>query len=514
LALVLEGTVVTFDANDRVLDPGRVYIADDGTLEAVSPRDDPAPTGFDAAPRVATGGVIYPGLIDLHNHMGYNTIPLWEAPGVPYMHHDSWPGEKHAPDYSGSISWPSKVLQQAAPEALIKYVEVRALTGGTTSIQGAPHTTRPVDGWLLRVIDNQAFPPAPDRVLVSALQKPLEKLVKDAPKLTDRHVLIYHAAEGQPGSIVHQEFDDLDSAGCLAPGLMAVHATALTAADFAAWQKQVADSQPGQQGTVVWSPFSNLFLYHVTTDVKAAHDAGLRIALGSDWAPSGTKHVLGELKVADLVKPDGAFSDADLCAMVTANAGDALAWAWDRPRVGRLLPGAEADLVVMQQRDDDVHRNLIEATERQIRLVLVRGTPFYGTPQLMSAAGAKDADPITVAGVKRQVVVRQPGRADAQLDWAGVLKRLEEVRKDPIGAWHASQDALASWGGALDDPDAPLAIFGDMPEGDIGVMGAVAEPPPNVKIPRLDSLVHDKRFFDAVDRAGPPELAGLRQYYA
>ena len=50
----------------------------------------------------------------------------------------------------------------------------------------------------------------------------------------------------------------------------------------------------------MWSPFSNLWLYGATTDVAAARARGLRLCLGSDWAPSGTKNLLGELKVADL----------------------------------------------------------------------------------------------------------------------------------------------------------------------------------------------------------------------
>jgi cytosine/adenosine deaminase-related metal-dependent hydrolase len=41
--------------------------------------------------------------------------------------------------------------------------------------------------------------------------------------------------------------------------------------------------------TIVWSPLSNLLLYGKTTDVAAARTAGLTIALGSGWSPSGSK---------------------------------------------------------------------------------------------------------------------------------------------------------------------------------------------------------------------------------
>ena len=53
---------------------------------------------------------------------------------------------------------------------------------------------------------------------------------------------------------------------------------------------------------MVWSPLSNLLLYGATADVAAAQAAGVSIGLGSDWSPAGSKNLLGELKVARLVK--------------------------------------------------------------------------------------------------------------------------------------------------------------------------------------------------------------------
>ncbi|MFE6775894.1 amidohydrolase family protein [Streptomyces sp. NPDC057702] len=516
MALALGGTVVTFDAEHRVLDPGVVYVDDDGHLAAVRAAGQGPPTGFADVPRIDTDALILPGLVDLHSHMTYNTLPLWEAAGVPYQHHDRWVKEEHAPDYSTTVTWPAKVLAQAAPEALIKYVEVKALVGGTTALQGAPIATRAVDGWLLRIIDTEKLPAGRDMVMTAALQLDPEELREErAPKLDGTRVFVYHVAEGRVGSIVHREFEDLRP--CWRPGLIGVHGTALTGEDFAAWQGAVRAIDPAQRATVVWSPFSNYWLYHDTTDVVSADREGLRIALGSDWAPSGTKHVLGELKVADAVnrhRLDGHFSDRELCDMVTANPGDALATAWGR-QVGRLTRGGAADLLVLERHAParDPYRNLIEATERHVRLVLVRGRPFYGTPALMTAAGATDTSPITVAGLRRRVAVRQPGRTDARLDWPGVRRALERVRADPVAAWRGAQDALASWGGPLDDPDAPLVLFGDMPEGDVGAFAAAGEVPTGLRVPPLDTLTHDAAYFAAVARAGAPELQHLREYY-
>ena len=83
----------------------------------------------------------------------------------------------------------------------------------------------------------------------------------------------------------------LRDAGCVGDGLIGIHSTALAADDFREWESLGA-------GAIVWSPFSNLWLYGGTTDVMAARAAGLRVCLGSDWTPSGTRNVLGELKIA------------------------------------------------------------------------------------------------------------------------------------------------------------------------------------------------------------------------
>ena len=79
----------------------------------------------------------------------------------------------------------------------------------------------------------------------------------------------------------------------------------------------------------MWSPFSNLWLYRGTTDVLAARAAGVRICLGADWSPSGSKNLLGELKVVDLwnrTKLGGELTAQEICAMATCNPADAINW--------------------------------------------------------------------------------------------------------------------------------------------------------------------------------------------
>ncbi len=394
MALVLRGAVVSFDPGVGTLDDAAVYISDDDAahqrkIEAVLPWSASPPAGYAAAPRVHTGGTIYPGLIDLHNHLAYNCRSLWLAPRTePYETRYQWP---RAANYSREITKPTVALGTAAAKAVLKFAEVKAVVGGVTSIQGSPKTTKPYEGWLVRNIEAETFGTGRDVVCQSVMNLDQEELKPFVKKMGDGKAFIYHLAEGASEKLV-SEFQDVKAVGGLHELLIGIHSTALTYEQFKIW------GETG--GSIVWSPFSNLWLYRKTTDVVSARDNGIIVCLGSDWGPSGTKNLLGELKVAHLYNRqhlDKSFSDEELCSMATANAGEALGRAWG-PQVGRVAPGLQADLIVVARRTKDPYRNLIEATERHIRLVLVGGRPTYGNRLLMEATGARRLEKIRVAG--------------------------------------------------------------------------------------------------------------------
>jgi hypothetical protein len=307
---------------------------------------------------------------------------------------------------------------------------------------------------------------------------------------------VYHLAEGSAPTLL-KEYRNARDAGCLRPELVAIHATALGPEEFAHWSPAA--------GSIVWSPFSNLWLYRATTDVVAARAAGIRICVGSDWGPSGSKNVLGELKVADLWNRehlDRAFSDEELCAMVTRNPADALGPVWSE-RTGRLRAGLAADVLILAPRRPDPYRNLIEARERDVRLVLVGGKPRFGTTALMQAAGAEAAEPIPQAGRGHRISLAGD---HAPLTWSGVVESLEAVRADP-GAAIAHADRSRALG------EDPFELVPDMPEGAAERGLDLA----NVKMPPLDTLHHDDAFFAALTRTRAPILDGLldglRDYY-
>jgi 5-methylthioadenosine/S-adenosylhomocysteine deaminase len=496
--LVITGRLVTFDDARPVIADGALYIGADERIAAVQDRGDPAPAGFDGARRLNSKGVVYPGLIDLHGHMVYNALALWSPPGrsVPYTSRDQWPSDR---SYEGMISDPANALGALAGKALLKYVETKAVIGGTTAVQGSAKMAYPYEGWLVRNVEYETFVTGKKSVFQSVLPlRTAADYARHRKQMKAGSAFLYHLSEGTDPKLVG-EYDKMRDADCLQPGFGAIHCTALTRANFDEWASH--------GGSVIWSPFSNLWLYAETTDVVAARDAGVRVCLGADWSPSGTKNLLGELKVADLVNRTrfaGALTDEELCRMATCDPADALGWG---DRLGRLKPGLHGDVLVTSDRGGDPYRNLIESRERDVQFVAINGQPFFGTTALMKAAGATRAEPIRLGRLRRSIVLIYPGVQDADMGWAAVQADLATAVADPV-ARYLEIEKLHEVG------KPPPWLMTDKPWDSPAITGKPV--PVTVRIPPLDALTHDSAYFAAI-KASPlhgGRLNGLAAYYA
>jgi cytosine/adenosine deaminase-related metal-dependent hydrolase len=349
------------------------------------------PAAFEDAPRIRSGDTIYPGLIELHNHLCYNAIPLWDVPRR-FTNSGQW---KIVSDYRTQITKPAQVLgaTEGVVEALVRWVECRSLLGGVTTSQGVTLISNQgiasyFEG-LVRNVESPgdpAFPAAGTRIgNVSA---------GDADRffvnLQRYGCYLQHLSEGIDDT-ARGWFHNLqlaDHSWALTDAFCGVHSTALAADDFAILRDH--------GGSMVWSPLSNYLLYGETVDIRAAKEAGLVIGLGSDWAPSGSKNLLGEMKVAWLASqalagPDGEplFSPEEILAMATRNAAQILRW---ETLVGTLQPGRRADLMLLNGQAGDPYLQAITARETTITVVLIDGVPRVGQRWLMGRFGLTAAD--------------------------------------------------------------------------------------------------------------------------
>ncbi len=395
-AYVLKGRIVPMTGEADVINEGHLLVKD-GMIEAVWEDAIPADIQLTNIPILETNGTIYPGLIDLHNHLHYNQAPLWEmTPHLSEQQRNTWGGYnnryewKNHPDYSEQVTKP-KMLVHSGPywnmEAqAMKYIEMKSIVGGTTAAQGSP--SNPDDSYatvLARNIEDYNFGRDEIHTKVTELTSDyVGNHIKTGNASGELDAWFIHIAEGvdEPS---RAEFDILVQNDLLVGELVLIHGVALGEPEFA----KMADVG----ASLVWSPLSNLLLYGQTADIATAKAAGVHITLAPDWSPSGSKSPLHELKVADLWDDEmlgDIFTDYELVEMVTSGASYATNWHND---VGTLTPGTAADLVVVDNIHANPYRNLINAVDPDIRLSVVGGLALYGDEDLMAALKGTDYEP-------------------------------------------------------------------------------------------------------------------------
>jgi 5-methylthioadenosine/S-adenosylhomocysteine deaminase len=391
----LEGRVVTMnDASPPlVMDRGVIYI-ENGRIADVLDPSAPSPPGFTNIKPLHTGGTIYPGLIELHNHLSYNVLPLWKVPDI-FANRSDW---RNLSSYKLSVGRPMAILSTVtgSAAAIARYVESKCLLSGVTTSQG------------IRFISNQGivkeYPglvrnaESPDdanlpkaRTRVADVTQNEVQAVLDSQKESKCYLL--HLCEGVDAD-THKYFDVLhlpNGEWAITEALAGIHSLCLKAEDFKILKSRDA--------SVIWSPLSNHLLYGNTMKIEDAKASGITIGIGSDWSPSGSKNLLCELKVARLVSQhhNGVFTDVELVAMATRNAARILHW---QDQLGSIEKGKLADLIVLNGRQGDPYTKLLTSRETSIILVVIGGVARYGQERLMQRFNG-NSEAWEVGGSKR-----------------------------------------------------------------------------------------------------------------
>jgi cytosine/adenosine deaminase-related metal-dependent hydrolase len=444
-----------------VIRNGRVLVRE-GRIAAVwqgaVPPDGVDLTGAVRAP-LGPRAHIYPGLINLHDHPFYDVLPLWQPPSShrqpaagrpngtePYGNRYQWNSAPAQPPEAGRlIVNPSAILTQESGLArlveVIKFGKARMILGGTTTTQGGG--SHPAyDSLLSRNVEGVNF--GRQRILsrvaaIGSLSSSDAALLNGGMSSGLLDAWLVHLAEGvrdgdrNPGDTTSSraEFAALKAMHLLTDVTVVVHGVGLEPEDFhdmAQAPAARADAAgDGRGAKLVWSPLSNLLLYGRTAAVYDALAAGVLVALGTDWSPSGSPNLLTELKVADRALRDRSLLgdrrhivpeltagraledrgvaeralDELLVEMVTINPAQAVRW---DDQVGSIEAGKAADLLVIEPppapaRNDGIpdspYRRLIDATERDVALVMVGGIAQAGDIDVMSALKPGDFEVIS-----------------------------------------------------------------------------------------------------------------------
>lgn len=421
---VLSGTLATMDdtlpAPDRVF-AGKLYVQGNRILDVLD-AGDPLPADAAGAVTVETGGLIFPGLMNVHDHIIFNTIPAWEVPSLMQDVSD-WTG---LDDYQVNVRYPHEILTGAPyyddlPE-VGKYAEVKALAAGTTAEQGSFPTSAAFTRHLVRNVDLENF--WVDRVRQRALsvldstfqttEAPALVADMDAGKVD---AWLVHLAEGTAGDAV-LEFQVLKDVCLLRSETAIVHGSALTASDL--------DEVAAAGAKLIVAPTSNYLYYGATADVPGAVQRGIPVSLSSDWSPAGDKNLLASLKTLSLINDtvwSGALTDLQMVEMVTTAPARTLNWC---NLVGRLRAGLFADLAVVLGDAEDPYGSLIAATEEDVVLTVVDGDALYGRPSFLQQLDPDDFEVLTSGcGFRAAVDVTAPGVVQGDQPFSEIASALE-----------------------------------------------------------------------------------------
>jgi 5-methylthioadenosine/S-adenosylhomocysteine deaminase len=418
MKFVLEANVVTFNSKRQVLRQGYVVV-DDQRIVHVGSRQEGIPTRFKEFTQIETDGYIYPGLIDLHNHLPYNFLNLWHIVRK-FEDRYQWP---RLSKYKTEISAPTKLLASSNAAELVKYAECKALVAGVTSIDGFSKFNKSYAAWLLRNVEVEPFGKLEPKIYQSVLKiKNEEEFHVVDRKMNEGNAFIYHLAEGTSQELI-SEYSELEKHGLIRDKLVGIHCTALNADNWEVLGKNKVK--------LVWSPLSNLLLYGKTADVASAKKNKVIISLGSDWTPTGSKNLLWELKVADLYNInslDKLFSNLELAEMVTLNPAEAIGVA---DQIGSIQVGLFADLVIFDNLDSDPYRNLIQCTEKNLNLSIIGGRPRYGKRRLLSQLGISKIEKIKIGSLTRGIDILEPGVEYGEITFRQVWSKLKEALANP-----------------------------------------------------------------------------------
>jgi cytosine/adenosine deaminase-related metal-dependent hydrolase len=394
---ILGGTVVT---PDKIISKGWIVIRK-GRIESIAEK----PPLVAKLPIAETGGIIFPGVIDLHNHPMYNAFPRWH-PATKFKNRYEW---RDSQEYKDLVGKPGSELQEKDDQTfcdLDEYADVRALVGGTTSITGiSPRhgTAMPVPKCVAGLVRNldwasgfYGMAVGHERVKNALGVTPRDMSETDAAKLReelrrkDVDLLLIHVAEGSPQDLESTvELLALKGRGLLGSHTAIIHGTALVAGDFRQMHSAGA--------ALVWSPRSNMELYGMTTSIPAALKEKVTVALAPDWSPTGSTNMLAELGYASGYNREqlaNQLTDRELFRMSTVIPAHI---ARIDDKVGAIQVGRYGDLFVLKGDASRPFAAVANARPEDVQLVLVGGVPLYGSEKLMEAFNVR-SEAVDVCG--------------------------------------------------------------------------------------------------------------------
>lgn len=361
-------------------------------------------------------GVVSPALINAHDHIGWahHSPKVWNDERFDHRHDWRIPLNGHTDlnDSSGS-SENTKV-----------WGELRNLMAGTTAMAGSGGA----DGLLRNVDQNFVNTEGLGGIDVYYETFPLDDgggMLRetgcnygsnaDTVSVLKNDCYLPHVSEGITKA-ARNEFLCLSGAAggvdLTKANSAFIHSIGLTAED--------GETLAVNSTSVIWSPRTNISLYGHTAQVTMFSNQGVLVGLGTDWTPTGSINILREFKCVDSYNKNylnSFFTDREIWQMATENNATALRIA---DVTGSIREGLVADITVFDGKEtSNLYRAVIEASEKEVSLVMRGGKPLYGDKSILDSLSVADCDELNVCDVAKTVCVKsETGKTLAELTTA------------------------------------------------------------------------------------------------
>ncbi len=376
--LVAGGTIVSGRPSDAPIEDGALAIAD-GRIVAIGSRASVEPR-YSAVRRIdATGGIVFPGLVDTHTHL-YQTLLKGLGDDLPLM---AWLDACTLPTIphltpricyvaaalgcieslrSGCTTIFDYMVDHADAEvydAIIEAFEAVGIQGvlgrglRNRLAENVPANLSTIDDQLadcVRLVERYGreriwlAPGATWAVEVEALQA-TRRLADEFGMRISLHTdeVPFDSQESERRFGV-RTLPFLDRIGFLGPDVLHAHCVQLTEDDCQILARR--------QGTVSYNPVSNMYLGSGVPPIPRLLELGVTVSLGADGAASNnSQDMLEALKLSALLQKvaarDPAIYTAPLALQVATSGGAA---ALGRDDFGTLAAGQRADLFVFDPR--------------------------------------------------------------------------------------------------------------------------------------------------------------------
>ncbi len=432
--VLLRGSIVTMEEENAVISNGSLLV-ENGLIVDIKAGN--AAGQYPEATIVDAQGLIFPGLINIHDHNQFSPLLPLEINGL-YDNRYQWQPDGNGVDLTPILGFnPPLAFNQGSspfnrdgfyPRHLIndqtlggrwieaaKWGEIQALAGGATTTEGSIPGPGITD-ILLRNAEHLNF--GEDRIcrstdnVASAAFESFAAGVVAAAENGEIDACLLHLSEGVD-AVSLGELDVLEELGMLQEWTVVVHGTPYGPDEL----ERLADAG----ADLVWSPTSNLRLYGQDARADLALQMGINVSLGTDWRLSGDHNLLQALKVAWQLNQERhrvrksfspeyvKFSEHELVEMVTTSPAASLGW---EERTGMLREGLAADILVIALPGghfDDPYKALIDASEADVRLVMVGGDALYGDLDVMTQLKSGDFEVISGPGFEKAIDTTKSG---------------------------------------------------------------------------------------------------------